>query len=66
MWEFISSNEAVSIIQDCFDKGMGANDACEVLIKKAMEQWKEIEGDYRDDITAIIVRLQDLWDQDQD
>lgn len=66
VWEFISSNEAVSIIQDCFDKGMGANDACEVLIKKAMEQWKEIEGDYRDDITAIIVRLQDLWDQDQD
>lgn len=66
LWEFISSKEAVSIIQNCFDKGMGASDACKVLIKKAMDKWKEEEGDYRDDITAIIVRLGGIWEQDQE
>lgn len=63
MWEFITSHEAVSIIQTCFDKGMGASDACEVLIKEAMTKWEEKEGDYRDDITAIVVRLKGLWDE---
>ncbi len=62
VWEFISSAEAVAIIQKCFDDGMGASDACETLIKEAMEKWKEMEGDYRDDITAIVVRLGGLWD----
>lgn len=42
---------------------MGASDACEVLIKEAMDRWKEKEGDYRDDITAIIVKLKGLWDE---
>jgi protein phosphatase 2C family protein 2/3 len=63
VWEFITSHEAVSIIQACFDKGMGASDACEVLIKEAMAKWEEKEGDYRDDITAIIVRFKGLWDK---
>jgi len=27
-----------------------------------MDKWKEKEGDYRDDITAIVVRLDGLWD----
>jgi len=66
VWEFMSSTEVVALIQKCFDDGMGASDACEILIKAAMEKWKEIEGDYRDDITAIVVRLGGLWDQDND
>jgi protein phosphatase 2C family protein 2/3 len=66
VWEFISSHEAVTIIQSCFDMGMGASDACEVLIKEAMDKWKEMEGDYRDDITVTVVRLKDLWDQDKE
>ena len=63
VWEFISSSEAVYLVQDCFDKDMGADEACKVLIKKAMDKWKEKEGDYRDDITAIVVNLKGLWDQ---
>ena len=31
------------------------------LIKAASEKWHEHEGDYRDDITAIVIRLKDLW-----
>lgn len=39
----------------------GASIACEALIKAASEKWHEHEGDYRDDITAIVVKLKDLW-----
>ena len=62
IWEFISSDEAVHIVQSCFEKGMGASDACKELIHVAMKRWQENEGDYRDDITAIVVRLDGIWD----
>ena len=31
--------------------------ACQELILHAALQWRMIEGDYRDDITAIVIRL---------
>ena len=62
VWEFVSSSEAVEIVDKCFQEGMGASDACKELIRVAMGKWKEMEGDYRDDITAIIVRLDGIFD----
>jgi protein phosphatase 2C family protein 2/3 len=38
----------------------GASEACEALIKAATAKWQEFEGDYRDDITAMVIRLKDL------
>ena len=55
VWEFIESQEAVEIVHLNIDKG--AEEACKVLIDTATERWKEEEGDYRDDITAIVVKL---------
>lgn len=62
VWEFVSSTEAVAIVGKCFQQGMGASEACEELIKVAMSKWKEKEGDYRDDVSAIVVRLDGIWD----
>jgi serine/threonine protein phosphatase PrpC len=62
VWGFIESEEAVQIVQDGFNEGNNASEACMRLIKKAMERWKEHEGEaYRDDITAIVVRVNELW-----
>ena len=58
VWEFISSQEAVTIIYENLHKGVAY--ACQVLIEHAATQWREIEGEYRDDITAICIRLP-LW-----
>ena len=41
--------------------GGDASEACEALIKAATAKWHEFEGDYRDDITAMVIRLKDLW-----
>lgn len=59
VWEFISSSQAVKIIADNLDRG--ATKACQALIEYAASRWHEEEGAYRDDITAIVVRLQHVW-----
>lgn len=55
VWEFISSQEAVDIVNNSLHKGM--HDACQDLIETAAARWQEEEGDYRDDITAIVVKV---------
>lgn len=64
LWEFISSDEAVSIVGDCFSEGMCASEACSRLIQAAIETWKEYEGDYRDDVTCVVVKLSGLWKEE--
>lgn len=59
VWEFISSAEAVNIVSKHLH--MGATKACQVLIETAAAKWHDEEGDYRDDITALVVRVQDLF-----
>lgn len=56
VWEFISSEEAVAITAPIVERA-GATEACTKLIEKAAAKWREEEGDYRDDITAIVCRL---------
>jgi len=58
VWEFISSAEAVNIVAKHLHKG--ATKACQILIETAAAKWHDEEGDYRDDITALVVRLQHL------
>ncbi len=53
VWEFIDSQEAVDLVASKID--LGAKLACEYLIHCAAERWMEEEGDYRDDITAIVL-----------
>jgi serine/threonine protein phosphatase PrpC len=59
VWEFLSSQEAVDIVSS--EINQGASYACQRLIEAAASKWHEHEGDYRDDITAIVVRLRELW-----
>eukprot|EP00577_Skeletonema_sp_RCC1716_P009470 CAMPEP_0113436104 /NCGR_PEP_ID=MMETSP0013_2-20120614/36648_1 /TAXON_ID=2843 ORGANISM="Skeletonema costatum, Strain 1716" /NCGR_SAMPLE_ID=MMETSP0013_2 /ASSEMBLY_ACC=CAM_ASM_000158 /LENGTH=676 /DNA_ID=CAMNT_0000326557 /DNA_START=149 /DNA_END=2179 /DNA_ORIENTATION=+ /assembly_acc=CAM_ASM_000158 len=65
VWEFISSEDAVDIVGKCLYGTNGekqdASEACEALIKAATAKWHEFEGNYRDDITAMVIRLKDLW-----
>ena len=59
VWEFVTSAQAVRIIADNLERG--ATKACQALIEAAAARWHEEEGAYRDDITAIVVRLQQAW-----
>jgi len=61
VWEMLSNEEVLELVTAHF-KDHGPNDdpaadACQHLIARATERWAEVEGDYRDDITATIIRL---------
>lgn len=55
VWEFIENQEAVNLVNR--NIRYGAHTACQMLIEEAEKRWKIEEGDYRDDITAIVVML---------
>lgn len=59
VWEFISSEAAVEIVGT--NLARGATKATQALIEAAAARWHDEEGDYRDDITALVVRLNELW-----
>ncbi|CAN0394159.1 unnamed protein product [Ectocarpus sp. 12 AP-2014] len=63
VWEFIDNQEASSlriaseIVQGFFDRGEDAAGACKGLMEMANRRWSDMVGDYRDDITATVVKL---------
>ena len=58
IWEFISDEEAINIVAQSWETHpRDATMACRALIARAKYLWKEIEGDYRDDITATVVDI---------
>ena len=59
VWEFVESSEAVQIVNE--NLHLGATKSCQALIEMAAARWHDEEGDYRDDITALVIRLQHLW-----
>ncbi|KAL7564761.1 hypothetical protein ACA910_010168 [Epithemia clementina (nom. ined.)] len=60
VWEFLNTQEAVQIVGDHLEE-LGATKACQALIEAAASKWHEEEGEYRDDITAIVVHFPPLW-----
>jgi len=63
VWEFIESEAACQILKKERAVAKGTVDATrEVtkLIETAAAKWRQEEGDYRDDITAIVVKLKGI------
>lgn len=64
VWEFISSQEAVEIVQSCLDDpDCVVPDACQELIEESASRWQEEEGDYRDDVSVVqffSIRIYDI------
>jgi len=54
VWEFIDSQEACEIVASA---PASAAEGCAKLVHEAAARWKQEEGNYRDDITAIVARL---------
>lgn len=57
VWEFITPQEAVELVAPFYQAGHRAFDASKWLIANAAARWRQHEGDYRDDITAIVLWL---------
>jgi len=57
VWEFIESPQAVSLVAKFIKQQKDATVAVTKLIETAAAKWRQEEGDYRDDITAIVICL---------
>ena len=53
----VLSAQAAEVVQGFFEKGEDAAGACKGLMELANRRWSDMVGDYRDDITATVVRL---------
>ena len=62
VWEFLSSQQVVDLVSKDLQSGKGSSEACQNLIEAAAAMWHRHEGDYRDDITALIIKVKELWD----
>lgn len=60
VWEFLSSEDVVEVVSGFLNRGEPAIVAARFLIAQAALAWRAEEGDYRDDITAIVVYCKDL------
>lgn len=62
LWEYMDSEEVVELVGKALDEGLGASEACKKLIVTAAMRWKDFDYYYRDDITAIVVKFDKLFD----
>ena len=57
MWEFLSSQDVCDIAAEWDDPKANNGAVCDKIVAMAARRWEEEEGDYRDDITCVVVAL---------
>merc|ERR1739848_2842 len=62
LWEFMDAEALERIVSSSGELDGDATVVCRSLIDSAKSLWAENEGDYRDDITAIVVQLQKMYE----
>lgn len=53
VWELLSSQKVVDIVASV--KSRDPNEMCALIVEQASYMWKVEEGDYRDDITVLVI-----------
>ena len=53
VWELLSSQTVVDIVENV--KSLDPNEICDQIIDQSSYMWKVEEGDYRDDITVVVL-----------
>lgn len=76
LWEYMDSEEVVDLVVAAstseddtsvsFSSCCNAKKASEALIKESAKRWRYYDGNYRDDITAIVIRLDKLRDEQEE
>ena len=57
IWEYLSNDNVMNIIKDIYENEGKAEDACNLLVKKASEEWKKENNKTMDDISCAILFL---------
>jgi len=62
IWEFLDNETVLKFVEKSWKQKGRAEDACKSICVQAVLQWRQHEGDYRDDITAFVVHLPSVCD----
>ena len=57
IWEYLGNDDVMNIIKDIYENEGKAEDACDLLVKKASEEWKKENNKTMDDISCAILFL---------
>ena len=57
VWELLSSQTVADIIANRSSNGGDVQDMCDTIVDQSSYMWKVEEGDYRDDITVIVLMM---------
>jgi len=60
IWEFVHDDKAVELVSNAAASNSSATAACCALMAHAALTWRRYEGNYRDDITGIVIYLPQL------
>ena len=57
IWEYLNNEDVMNIVKESYINGDEAEEACEILIKKATDSWKKENSKTIDDISCAILFL---------
>ena len=57
VWEYLSNEDVMNTIKDIYENEGNAEEACDILVKKASNEWKKENNKTMDDISCAIIFL---------
>ena len=57
IWEYLSNDDVMNIVKDVYENEGKAEEACDILVKKASDEWKKENNKTMDDISCAILFL---------
>ena len=57
IWEYLSNDDVMETIKDIYENNGKAEEACEVLVKRASSEWRKENNKSMDDISCAIIFL---------
>ena len=57
IWKYLSNEDVMNTIKDIYENEGNAEEACDILVKKASNEWKKENNKTMDDISCAIIFL---------
>ena len=57
IWEYLSNDDVMNTIKDIYENDGKAEEACDILVKRASSEWKKENSNTMDDISCAILFL---------
>ena len=57
IWEYLSNDDVMDTIKDIYENNGKAEEACEILVKRASSEWRKENNKTMDDISCAIIFL---------